>query len=59
MKPKNLEYSLKDISVPSKSSYLKSMMNKDENFIKAIQSYEYIVSLMEDKMQVPITLLLY
>ena len=37
MKPKNLEYSLKDISVPSKSSYLKSMMNKDENLIKRIR----------------------
>ena len=37
MKPKNLEYSLKDISVPSESSYLKSMMNKDENFIKRIR----------------------
>ena len=33
---------------------------KKENLIKATQSYEYIVSLIfKDKMQVPITLLLF
>ena len=38
----------------------KVILVKRENFIKATQSYKYIVSLIfKDKMQVPITLLLF
>ena len=34
MESKNLGYSLKNIPIPSKASYLKSMMDEVENFIK-------------------------
>ena len=37
MESKILEYSLKNIPIPSKASYLKSMMDKVENFIKRIR----------------------
>ena len=36
MESKNLGYSLKNIPIPSKASYLKSMIDKVENFIKKI-----------------------
>ena len=36
MESKNLEYSLKNFSILSKASYLKSMMDKVENFIKTV-----------------------
>ena len=36
MESKILEYSLKNIPIPSKASYLKSIMDKVENFIKRI-----------------------
>ena len=37
MESKTIGYSLKNIPIPSKSSYLKSMMDKVENFIKRIR----------------------
>ena len=37
MKSKNLRYSLKNIPIPSKANYLKSKMDKVENFIKIIR----------------------
>ena len=37
MESKNLGYSLKNIPIPSKASYLKSMIDKVENFIKRIR----------------------
>ena len=37
MESKIIGYSLKNIPIPSKSSYLKSVMDKVENFIKRIR----------------------
>ena len=37
MESKTLEYSLKNIPIPSKAGCLKSMMDKVENFIKRIR----------------------
>ena len=37
MESKNVGCSLKNIPIPSKASYLKSMMGKVENFIKRIR----------------------
>ena len=37
MESENLGYSLKNIPIPSKTNYLKSMMGKVENFIKRIR----------------------
>ena len=37
MESKNLGNSLENIPIPSKASYLKSMMDKVENFMKRIR----------------------
>ena len=37
MESKNLGYSLENIPIPSKANYLRSMMDKIENFIKTIR----------------------